>query len=70
MAEHIWIIEHLETYLAGGLEPDERGRWWADLAPVGGPRLGPYAQRSLAPAAEERWLVRNWLESPPGPHDS
>ena len=26
MAEHSWILEHLESYLAGGLEPDERAR--------------------------------------------
>ena len=27
---------------ASHVEPDEQGRWWADLGPVGGPRLGPF----------------------------
>jgi hypothetical protein len=38
------------------VEPDERGRWWADLGPVQGPRLGPYPRRSDALAAELAWL--------------
>ncbi len=38
------------------VEPDDAGHWWADLAPVAGPRLGPFPARSLALAAEERWL--------------
>jgi hypothetical protein len=50
---------------ASHVEPDGDGRWWADLAPLGGPRLGPFPQRSLALAAEEIWLERNWLEQPP-----
>ncbi len=27
---------------ASHVEPDEQGRWWSDLAPVNGPRLGPF----------------------------
>ena len=54
---------------ASHVEPDPEGAWWADLAPLGGPRLGPFPQRSLALAAEESWLERNWLE-PPGPGTS
>src|SRR5262245_61328086 len=46
---------------ASSVEPDRDGAWWADLSPLGGPRLGPFAQRSLALAAEESWLERNWL---------
>jgi hypothetical protein len=34
------------------VEPDEAGRWWADLGPLGGPRLGPYPRRSDALRAE------------------
>ena len=34
------------------VEPDQDGRWFADLAPVGGPRLGPFARRSDALNAE------------------
>lgn len=40
------------------VEPDESGRWWADMARVGGPRLGPFALRSEALAAEMEWLRR------------
>ncbi len=50
---------------ASQVEPDGKGAWWADMSPVGGPRLGPFAQRSLALAAEEAWLERNWLEPSP-----
>src|SRR5947199_2908343 len=32
MAEHAWILEHLESYLAGGLAPDERGRLETHIA--------------------------------------
>ena len=43
------------------VEPDEDGRWLADLSPVGGPCLGPFDRRSEALAAELRWLSENWL---------
>lgn len=43
------------------VEPDARGRWTADLAPVGGPVLGPFAERSAALAAEVAWLEKYWL---------
>ena len=54
---------------ASHVEPDSEGAWWADLSPLNGPRLGPFPQRSLALAAEEKWLERNWLE-PPQQHPS
>jgi hypothetical protein len=38
------------------VEPDDAGRWWADLAPASGPRLGPFPRRSDALAAEVAWL--------------
>lgn len=41
---------------ASHVEPDEHGSWWADLAPVGGPHLGPFALRSEALQAEQAWL--------------
>lgn len=44
------------------VEPDHGGRWFADLAPVAGPTLGPYSTRSQALAAELAWLEANWLE--------
>lgn len=41
---------------ASHVEPDAQGRWWADLAPVGGPILGPFTLRSQALQAEHAWL--------------
>lgn len=46
---------------ASFVEPDAHGRWWADLAPVGGPKLGPFDRRSAALAAEMNWLENQWL---------
>lgn len=44
------------------VEPDELGQWWADLGPVGGPRLGPHRIRSRALKAERDWLEGNWMK--------
>jgi hypothetical protein len=46
---------------ASHVEPDQYGRWLADLSPVGGPKLGPFRSRSEALAAEQNWLETNWL---------
>jgi len=46
---------------ASHVEPDQQGRWWADLSPVSGPQLGPFSHRSEALAAEQAWLETNWL---------
>ena len=46
---------------ASHVEPDEAGRWWADLGPCLGPRLGPFATRSVALLAEEHWLTAHVL---------
>ena len=45
------------------VEPIEGGKWIADMSPVNGPTLGPFALRSAALAAERRWLERHWLIS-------
>ena len=45
---------------ASRVEPDEAGRWHADLAPVSGPVLGPFARRGEAIEAEVAWLEANW----------
>ena len=42
---------------ASHVEPDETGRWWADLSPSQGPHLGPFETRSAALLAEEEWLI-------------
>lgn len=42
---------------ASHVEPDSDGNWWADMGPVEGPVLGPYASRSEALGAERGWLV-------------
>ncbi|QDU29231.1 hypothetical protein ETAA8_43380 [Anatilimnocola aggregata] len=44
------------------VEPTDDGQWLADLSPVHGPQLGPFAARSLALSAEREWLERHWLE--------
>src|SRR5205814_4594772 len=46
---------------ASRVEPDILGRWWADLSPVRGPRLGPFRKRSEALTAEAAWLEAHWL---------
>jgi hypothetical protein len=46
---------------ASHVDPDEEGRWVADLAPVGGPALGPFSLRSQALAAERAWLDAHWV---------
>jgi hypothetical protein len=43
------------------VEPDAEGKWFADLGPVAGPRLGPFEKRSHALTAEKEWLDHNWL---------
>ncbi len=48
---------------ASHVEPDAEGHWTADLRPVGGPVLGPYARRTEALAAEHAWLEVHWLAS-------
>lgn len=42
---------------ASHVEPDITGHWTADLSPIGGPLLGPFATRSQALAAEEAWIL-------------
>ena len=46
---------------ASHVEPTPDGRWSADLRPVVGPVLGPFAHRGEALEAERAWLEANWL---------
>ena len=50
---------------ASVVEPNNLGRWTADLGPVGGPVLGPFALRSEALAAEVAWLEAHRLAPAP-----
>ncbi|WP_040352126.1 hypothetical protein [Blastopirellula marina] len=43
------------------VEPEADSSWVVDLAPVNGPHLGPFSQRSEALTAERIWLEANWL---------
>jgi hypothetical protein len=45
---------------ASHVEPTADGQWEADLSPVIGPILGPFASRSDALAAEVAWLQQHW----------
>lgn len=56
------LLGKLEIRRASHVEPDEAGKWWADLSPVSGPRLGPFHHRSEALSAERDWLEQNWLQ--------
>jgi hypothetical protein len=49
---------------ASHVEPGAVGRWWADLAPLAGPRLGPFARRSEALRAEADWIDVHLFERP------
>ena len=64
-AVDLHALGDVEVRRASHVEPDGRGRWRADLSPVRGPVLGPFARRSDALAAEARWLDEHWLT--PGP---
>jgi hypothetical protein len=50
----------LSVRRASHVEP-EGGAWYAELAPVDGPKLGPFALRSQALQAEAEWLERHLL---------
>ncbi len=46
---------------ASHVEPDDAGRWLADLGPVAGPVLGPFERRSDAIEAEVAWIEEHRL---------
>lgn len=52
------LIDHgpATTRRASHVEPAAGGGWSADLAPSGGPVLGPFRLRADALAAELAWL--------------
>lgn len=50
------VLGSVSIRRASHVEPDPQGRWWADLSPVGGPKLGPFDLRSQALTEETIWL--------------
>ena len=61
-------LGELNIRRASHVEPNDQGKWIADMSPVEGPTLGPFDSRSIALEAEQRWLSQHWLDqSPPSP---
>ena len=60
---YVLIAEADGTITRGShVEPDQHGRWFADLSPVSGPVLGgPFCQRTQALQAERSWLEQYWI---------
>lgn len=58
--EHIdlRVLGTLDIRRASHVEPDPQnpGKWYVDLSPVGGPATYGYESRAQALAAEEAWL--------------
>ena len=50
-------IGKLQITRASHVEPDAEGYWWADMGPVDGAVLGPFAERSAALSAERAWVA-------------
>lgn len=46
---------------ASHVEPTDGAMWAADLAPVGGPVLGPFETRTEALEAEVAWLHKHLI---------
>jgi len=57
-------LGRMDISRASFVEPGADGRWYADLAPVLGPLLGPFDRRSAALEAEHAWLEACWLSRP------
>ena len=57
-------LGRLSIYRASHVDPTPDGRWTADMRPLLGPVLGPFAHRSAALAAERAWLDAHWLMPP------
>lgn len=51
----------VETAADLGIETSSPHQFFAELAPVGGPCLGPFDEREDAVAAEQDWLCQHGL---------
>jgi hypothetical protein len=56
-------LGQVDILRASHVEPDVAGAWWTDMAPVNGPKLGPFQKRSAALEAEVQWLRQHVLRS-------
>jgi hypothetical protein len=55
------LLGRVSIRRASFVEPDGEARWWVDLRPVRGPKLGPFELRTEALACEQKWLATHWL---------
>ena len=56
-AEALKSLGTIRTNRASYVEPlNDQGQWTADMAPIGGPVLGPFESRGDALVAERAWL--------------
>ena len=62
------VLGQLHIVRASHVEPDAEGQWWADLAPLGGPRLGPFHRRTEALQAACRIPIRLSPQRTESPH--
>ena len=61
---NLTALGEVQIRRASHVEPDELGCWWADLSPISGPKLGPFAHRSVALEAEILWLLQRLPQIP------
>ena len=54
-------IGRIQITRGSHVEPTDSSQWVADMSPVQGPKLGPFAFRSQALHAEREWLELHWL---------
>lgn len=65
IASMLQDVEALSIARASHVEPlPDGGGWTADMKPVGGPILGPYATRSEALVEEVNWLNEHSIPIP------
>ena len=66
-----WLYEALEALTDDVIAAKPRkSLWWADMLPMNGPVLGPFATRSLALKAEVLWLHEHGLLPAPDSDES